>query len=454
MLLALIMMALPPVGSGAEAAVVVPQLSKLESFAPFLDRAAEKNALFRRESWREVIHPLVPVDFSRPDSMIDAGIDPKGAGSLWTEGPTTFVCVELADPKKFEEKAKAKLKTLGNDWRETSSGLTVVGAKDAIDRVMAGYVIKGRLSCAASAQGQSAEKPLAALAKLMASGAGAKGFGGVKGDALVRSGGVTTGLKASGLTSEGELRSAVLPWGKLTAGASPYAELKAPGLAVLKLRIDPAQLTQLDPRMMGDLATAMNLPLPALQQAASALAAQLNGNLVLLVSRVEVRGSLRTAQGRFYSLRQAWLAEAKDADAAKALETQLASTPGAVPDGDGYSLRSGLRAGVKGTHLWFTDDAETLKTLLAALPDKPGTQKHGLELEVDPKLLARALAQVPLLDAVSDPNLAGLLAAGSEMGPLLQVTQRLGFVADGDKGAHSGHFVWTLTPGEAKDGGK
>ncbi len=454
MLLALILAVSPPVGSAADTAVVVPTLSKLEGWAPFLDRAAEKNGLFRRESWRDVLHPLVPVDFSRVDSMKEAGIDPKGAGSLWTEGPLTVVCVELADVKRFEERAKEKLKTLGNDWQINASGLKVVGAKDAIDRVMGGYVLKGRLSCSASAQGQSAERGLVAVAKLMASGAVAKGFGSVRGDAVVHTNGVWLGLKASGLTVDGDWRSGALELGKLTAGSSPYADTKAPGLALLKLRVDPAELAHLDRRMLDGLAGAMSVPLPVVQQAAETLSTHLSGNLVMLVSHVEVRGSLRTAPGRFFSLRQAWVAEAKDEKSAGELKALIASTPGAVADGDGYSLRSGLKAGVKGLHLWFADDPATLKTLLDALPAKPGAQKHGLELEVDPRLLAKALGQVPLLDAVSDPNLAGLLAAGSEMGPLLLVTQRLALTADGAPGAHTGHLVWTLTPGTGADGGR
>ncbi len=453
MLVALILLALPPVGSAADTGAVAARLDKLETFAPFMDRAAEKNQLFRRDSWREVIHPLVSVDFTRPETMTEVGIDPKGAGSYWTQGPLTVVCVELADQKRFEEKAKAKLKTLGSDWSMKSSGLTIVGAKDAIDRVQAAYLIKGRLSCSASVPGQSLERALPELAKLVASGAGAKGFN-AKGELVIRSGAVLAGLHASGLTLEGDLRSSGLELGKISAGTSPYADAKASGLAVMKLRTEPGQLAHLDRSAVAMIAQSLSLPTPVVQQTVAAFGEHLTGSVMVLVSRVQVTGTLRTAAGRFQSMRQAWVAEAKSAADAEELKKLIAATPGAIADGDSWSLRTGVRAGVKGVHVWFSNDPGALETLLAAIPEKAGAQKHGLELEVDPKLLAKALSQVPLLDAVSDPNLAGLLAAGSEAGPLLLITQRLALTADGENGAHTGHLVWTLAPAASGDAGK
>ncbi|MFT3839884.1 MAG: hypothetical protein QM723_23055 [Myxococcaceae bacterium] len=429
------------------------RLDSLQSFGSFMDRAAEKNVLFRRDSWREVIHPLVSVDFTRPETMTEVGIDPKGSGSYWTQGPLTVMCVELSDPKKFEEKAKAKLKVYGSDWSMKSSGLQFIGAKDAIDRVQAAYVIKGKLSCSAAAPGQSIEKAIPELAKVIASGASAKGFG-AKGELVIRSGAVLAGLHASGLTVEADLRSAGLELGKIGAGSSPYADAKAPGLALMKLHIEPGQLAHLDKSAVAMIAQSLSLPSQVVQQTATTMGEHLSGNLMMLVSRVQVNGSLRTAAGRFSSMRQAWVAEAKSAADAEELKKMLAATPGAVADGEGWSLRTGVRAGVQGVHVWFSNDPDTLKTLMGAIPEKPGAQKHGLELELDPKLLAKALSQVPLLDAVSDPNLAGLLAASSEAGPLLLITQRLALTADGENGSHTGHLVWTLAPSATTDAGR
>lgn len=449
MLAALIFLALPPVGSAADTGAVTARLDSLQSFGAFMDRAAEKNVLFRRDSWREVIHPLVSVDFTRPETMTEVGIDPKGAGSYWTQGALNVVCVELSDPKKFEEKAKAKLKVYGAEWSMKSNGLQIIGAKDAIDRVQAAYVIKGRLSCSAAAPGQSAEKALPDLAKLVASGASAKGFN-AKGELVVRSGAVLAGLHANGLSLEAELKSAGLELGKISAGTSPYADAKAQGLAVVKIHTEPGQLAHLDRSAVQMIAQSLSLPSQVVQQSAAAMGEHLTGNLMLLVSRVQVTGTLRTAAGRFASMRQAWVAEAKSAADAEELKKMLAATPGAIADGEGFSLRTGVRAGVQGLHVWFSNDPDTLKTLLASIPEKAGSQKHGLDVEVDPKLLAKALSQVPLLDAVSDPNLAGLLAASSEAGPLLLITQRLALTADGENGAHTGHLVWTLAPSASK----
>ncbi|MBS1150068.1 MAG: hypothetical protein H6Q89_1766, partial [Myxococcaceae bacterium] len=59
--------------------------------------------------------------------------------------------------------------------------------------------------------------------------------------------------------------------------------------------------------------------------------------------------------------------------------------------------------------------------------------------------LARALAQVPLVDVLAVPELAGLLAASAEGGPLLLASEKLTGYADSESASVlRGQLVWTL----------
>jgi len=73
----------------------------------------------------------------------------------------------LSDPKKYEAACTERLKQFGGLIRKDLDGVSVVGSKDPIDRVLAGYVIRGKESCAIRRSGLSVEKPLLELGKLL-----------------------------------------------------------------------------------------------------------------------------------------------------------------------------------------------------------------------------------------------------------------------------------------------
>jgi hypothetical protein len=61
--------------------------------------------------------------------------------------------------------------------------------------------------------------------------------------------------------------------------------------------------------------------------------------------------------------------------------------------------------------------------------------------------VARALAQVPLLEAVQTAELAGLVAASAELGPLLLASDSVaGWLESTGPGAHRGQLTWALSP--------
>jgi hypothetical protein len=83
--------------------------------------------------------------------------------------------------------------------------------------------------------------------------------------------------------------------------------------------------------------------------------------------------------------------------------------------------------------------------MLAALPGGAGKQAHAGEAVVDPKLLAEGLSQVPLLEALQAPELAGLVAAATELGPLLLASKKVtGWLDAAGTGQHRAQAVWQL----------
>jgi hypothetical protein len=463
LLLPLLLAAAPAAGKGAgprapaevDFAFFIPKLEDAAQLIPFLDVAGERSALLRRESWRNEVHPLLRLDVTRKDSLLEAGIDPLGAGTLSFRGNFSFSCVTLADVKKYEAACAERLKTLGEVWRKEVEGVSVVGSKDSLGRVLSGYVLKGKESCAVGGGGNTVEKPLLEAGKLLGKPPGGsmwKTAQALPGQALVVSPTAVVGLKGNGLTLTQEFKSGRYPMAKLAgAGPTPYGGAAFDGLFWSRLRVEPSQVAMLLAQvtgLMGKLCPACDRA--ALTDAATALAPALSGNALMFVQQVKVKGTLRTFPGRFFAAQMTLLAEASDPKVAREALENFGKLKGAkaLDSGEGYSLllREGeVKVGVRGTQLYFSNDPAVLEATFKALPATAGTQAHGAELGVDPERLARALSQVPLVDVLSVPELAGLLAASAEGGPLLLSSERLVGYADTDMAsALRGQLVWTL----------
>jgi len=158
------------------------------------------------------------------------------------------------------------------------------------------------------------------------------------------------------------------------------------------------------------------------------------------VWQVKVSTGQRTPAARFFAVRLALAAQTRDPAAAAAL---VAAVPPAR-----LALREGqLTLSVVGDSVVLANDEEARARLEAALPAAGGTQAHALEVVADPPRLAAALAQVPLLEAVQAPELAGLVAAGTELGPLLLASRAATWWLDpaGPRG-FTGQARWVLDP--------
>ncbi len=347
----------------------------------------------------------------------------------------------LSDVKAFEAASEVKLKSVGTVTRKNDGGAAVVSSKDQLGRVMLAYALKGRVACAATNHGFTLEKVLPELAKLVTQ-APKPPAQALMGE--VQPGVLTTvvpqsrapfaaSLSTKGLTATVDAAAAGLMSGLVSkVGNSPFAEATPSGLAVVRLRFNKSQLPQVIEEM------ARRWPLGRqLAEPANAIASLLTGNVLLFVHRIEVTNGLGTDELRFRAVKLVLLAETVDGGAA---QTKLSAL-----NQKQLSLRKTWLVGTSGNVAYLYNDESALNAALAAVPLVSTKQQHALEALFDPALVAKGLGQVPLLDAVQNPALAGLLAAGTELGPLLVASESVtGWVDPSANGHHRAQFTWSL----------
>ncbi|MBL9036944.1 MAG: hypothetical protein JNG84_00385 [Archangium sp.] len=428
-----------------------PRIDRLSGTASFFGPAGASSAVLRPEAWRDALHPL-GFDALRPESVKAVGIDPAGPLTLSQRTDVDVSCVSVADAAVYQRAMEARLQRLGTLRRTTKNGVVTVAAVDALGRVVLASVTKGRDSCAVVAHGATAEPHLVPVAALLGPTPVAvpalKPVRTLPGTFfLALTSGTPNGVlgvTTQGPTATAHVQAIGLPLAAMEGpGTSPFAAFSPAGLGVVRLRLARASLA---PMVDASLA---KLPLtPALRVAATTLAPALTGNVALFIHRVQVTGTLRTAEGRFSAVRAAVVAEVADAALAKQLVDGL--------DAQALGFRGGtLRTGVTGTTVVLANDVAAYDAAVAALGAAPRRQAHAVEFDVQPQALARGLSQVPLLDAVQDPALAGVLAAGTELGPLLLASERLvGWLDAAGAAGHRAELTWRLRSSSAvPDGG-
>jgi hypothetical protein len=105
------------------------------------------------------------------------------------------------------------------------------------------------------------------------------------------------------------------------------------------------------------------------------------------------------------------------------------------------------RLWVEGKLLWFSTDASALEGLRNAPREAGRPAVSGLYARLDGKAAARALSRLSILDLLRSPDLSGLVLAGTELGPLLDMTRAVEVELRAGANA-SVHFSarWTLEP--------
>lgn len=450
LVLAMSLAGAPKAPADAQVIGFAPAIDKLGALVPFFEKAGTRSVLARPENWKTDAHALLEIDFTNPEALKGAGIDATGPLTRAQVGDATMSCVRVSNLEAYRKGCDARLGRVGEvfekvvkeDGREAKkgeSGVSIYASRDPIGRVMAAYSVQGKDSCALNGHGRSVEALFGMLARATskpASGSGWAMTSKVPGVLqLVVPSGSPTGVvalnaKEFDLTLDGRFKNAPLAQ-FAGGGASPLGTFRASGMLVVRGRVSKAQL----PSLVEQVARVMPNG-AALLPVARTLAPLLTGNSALLLSHVKVSSGLRTRDARFFAMKSALLAEVTDAAAAQELLVGL----------DAAALKSpygALSVTLEGNVLVVSNDAETRARAVAALARASGKQLHGVEFDVDPKAVAKGLQQVPLLEAVQTPELAAVIAASTELGPLLLASSNIsGWLDSGD--GHTARLVWTL----------
>ncbi len=433
----------PRAPAEADTVAYVPKVADAAQLLPFFTAAGSRSVLLRPDSWRSESHPLIDVDLTSKDSLALSGIDANASLTSSRLGDTSIACVTVSDVEKYRKAADARLARLGEVFEKVEGGVSVYASRDQLGRVLAAYTLHGKDSCAITGHGRSVEPQFPQLSKLMtktAAGPGVTMAAKVPGVAqLIAPSGNAHGVlalnaKNLALTVDGKAKG--LPLARFAgAGASPLGAFSAAGMAVIRARVAKAQVPSLVDQAVRQFPGAATL-LPLAKEAAPFF----TGNAAILFSHAKVSSGLRTREARFFALKGALLAEVSDAAAVAALLEKLEPRTLAFREGT-------LTVTLEGSVLVVSNDAETRTRAITALASARGKQAHGVEFEIDPKLVARGLQQVPLLEAVQAPELAGLVAAGTELGPLLLASEKVfGFLDSPAAATHAGRVVWQLDP--------
>lgn len=435
------LLAAPKVPPGAEFVSYVPKLDGAEQLLPFFEAAGTRSTLLRPDTWAADAHPLINVNLLDREALARSGIDGTAALSRSQIGDAVLSCVTVKDVETYRRACDAKLARMGEVFQKTEGGVTVHGSRDPLGRVLVAYALLGRESCAIAGHGRSIDAQLPALMKMLtkpSTGPGLTMAAKVPGalQFIVPTGNThgVVALTGKGLTLQADAKLKGTHMATFAgAGDSPLGKFSTPGMAVIRARVAKSEMPNIVERVVRTFPGGT-----ALLPVARAIAPQLTGNTAALASHVRVTTGLRTKEARFFALRAAFIAEVLDAAAVQSELDKL--DPKTLVTREGTLLVS-----MHGNFLVVANDVEVKTRAIAALANAAGKQAHGVEYVVDPRLVARGLQQVPLLEAVQSAELAGLVAAGSELGPLLLASERIsGWVDSTGASQHTARLTWEL----------
>jgi hypothetical protein len=443
----------PRAAASAQTVVHIPKLDAMAGLSSFLERAGTHAAMLRPSAWRAELHPFLVIDPTKPQTLSAAGLDPAGPATVSLREEGRVSCLRVTDAKVFQAKATEAISAAGGaDVKPTTSkGVTTVSVKRSAGGAM-GYALKGEEVCSFGATDTGGAALLKEAVKLVGKAPTQDArLGKVPGVAYLTSGGTVLGLDGTGSALKVEGTALKLPLPPFQArSTSPYGAMKLEGgMLFSRVAVAPAGVAQ----AVGSLRSTIQAVCPAcpkeqVQSMADTVAQQLTGNMLVNMDNVQVRGSLRSQETRFFAVRQALAAEVKDAAAVKSALAPMSSFPGTKALADGWALAvkgGSVFVRLKGRQLVVGNDEAVTQATLAALPEAGAKLERAADFSVDPKRLARGLNQVSLSDVLADEQLAALFAVSSELGPLLEQSERItGWMDSAPGGAHRFSFTWTL----------
>lgn len=441
----------PRAASSAQTVVHVPKLDAMAGLSAFLERAGVHSAMLRPSAWRAELHPFLVIDPTKPETLSAVGLDPAGPATVSLREDGRVSCLRVRDAKTFQEKAAEAITAAGGEAVKptTSKGVTTVSAKRAAGGTM-GYALKGQEVCAYGANDTGSALFKEAVKLVGRAPAPDARLGKVPGVAYLASGGTVVGLDGTGTSLKVEGTALKLPLPPFQAkGTSPYGAMQPTGMLFSRAAVAPAGVQQAVGSLRATIqAVCPQCPKEQVQSMADSVARQLTGNLLVNMDTVQVRGSLRAPEVRFFAVRQALAAEVADAAAVKSALAPLGGFPGAKALEDGWVLAvkgGSLFVRQKGRQLVVGNDEAVTQATLAALPEGGAKLERAADFSLDPRKLARGLGQVGLSDVLADQELAALFAVSTELGPLLERSERItGWMDSAPGGAHRFSLTWTL----------
>jgi hypothetical protein len=421
---------------GPQVSVQVSNLQQLKQLGPFLEVASRYSNILQPQTLVGEAYPLLPVDIFSADSLNTSGLNAQGPWNYYKFDALSLACLQVVNPTVFIAATNEKLKRSGELFNKKINGLNVIGVKDSLGRTLSAYIIDKQRTCALTGHGYSIEKQLPLLAQYF-----------VKPYALqkppqpglaelqLQNGEANFSCSAKGRVAQVDARFTQLNAPHFQGpGPSVFARFSSPGLLNFRARFEPKEVPALLRALLPRIPFAKTLE-PAIE----AIAPHLTGNVALFASQVKVTKGLLSTEARFFALKLAVLAETNNSAQAERVLKSL--------DASQLSSKSGtLKIKTEGNFISLSNDDKTLESALGAARDASGVQKHGFEFTIEAPLLAKALGQVPLLEAVQSAELAGVLAAGTETGPLLTATEKIEGRLDYVKDIHIGHLDWSLSP--------
>jgi hypothetical protein len=442
----------PRSAASAQTVVHVPKLDAMAGLSAFLERAGTHAPVLSPSAWRAELHPFLVIDPTKPETLSAAGFDPAGPATVSLREDGRVSCLRVKDAKLFQTKAAEAISAAGGDEPKptTSKGVTTVSVSRAAGGAM-GYALKGQEVCSFGATDAGGPALLKEAVKLVGKAPTPDArLGKVTGVAYLASGGTVVGLDGTGTELKVDGTALKLPLPPFQAkSTSPYGAMKADGMLFSRAAVAPAGVAQ----AVGSLRATIQSVCPAcpkeqVQAMTDTVAKQLTGNLLVNMDTVQVRGSLRAPETRFFAVRQALAAEVTDAAAVKSALAPMGSFPGAKALADGWALAvkgGSVFVRLKDKQLVVGNDEAVTQATLAALPAAGAKLERAADFSLDPKRLARGLNQVSLSDVLADEQLAALFAISSELGPLLEQSERItGWMDSAPGGAHHFSLTWTL----------
>jgi hypothetical protein len=443
----------PRAASAAQTVVHVPKLDAMAGLSAFLERAGAHSGMLRPSAWRAELHPFLVIDPTKPETLSAVGLDPAGPATVSLREDGRVSCLRVKDAKTFQEKAAEAITAAGGDAVKptASKGVTTVSVKRAAGGAM-GYALKGQEVCSYGASDAAGGPALLKESVKLVGRAPTQDarLGKVPGVAYLASGGTVVGLDGTGTALKVEGTALKLPLPPFQAkGASPYGAMQPTGMLFSRAAVAPAGVQQAVGSLRATIqAVCPQCPKEQVQAVADSVAKQLTGNLLVNMDTVQVRGSLRAPEVRFFAVRQALAAEVADAAAVKSALAPLGGFPGAKALEDGWVLAvkgGSLFVRQKGRQLVVGNDEAVTQATLAALPEGSAKLERAVDFSLDPRKLARGLGQVGLSDVLADQQLAALFAVSTELGPLLERSERItGWMDSAPGGAHRFSLTWTL----------